>query len=70
MEVGNIMRERERQRALRTTSCWRDLGPAPAVCLRMSDETYLEDFDDTSTFENKAGLAEVIRRLQGCNSQC
>ena len=26
----------------------------------MSEETYVEDFDDTSIFENKAGLAEVI----------
>ena len=25
----------------------------------MSDELYIEDFDDTSIFENKAGLAEV-----------
>ena len=25
----------------------------------MSQELYLEDFDDTSIFENKAGLAEV-----------
>ena len=33
----------------------------------MSDENYLEDFDDTSTFENKAGLAEV-RRLESSPS--
>ena len=26
----------------------------------MSDDLYLEDFDDTSIFENKAGLAEVF----------
>ena len=26
----------------------------------MSDDLYLEDFDDTSIFENKAGLAEVL----------
>ena len=25
----------------------------------MSEELFLEDFDDTSIFENKAGLAEV-----------
>ena len=25
----------------------------------MTEDTFVEEFDDTSTFENKAGLAEV-----------
>ena len=59
---GGGWRDYETERGLQqTTSCCLDLGPAPAVWLRMSDETYLEDFDDTSIFENKAGLAEVSK---------
>ena len=27
--------------------------------VEMTEDTFLEEFDDTSTFENKAGLAEV-----------
>lgn len=36
----------------------------------MSDDLYLEDFDDTSIFENKAGLAEDMRFLASIPELC
>ena len=31
----------------------------PSTNTGMSEDNFTEEFDDTSTFENKAGLAEV-----------
>merc|ERR1719495_2331427 len=36
----------------------------------MSEELYIEDFDDTSVFENKAGLAEDMRFLASIPELC
>ena len=39
--------------------CLQSAGQKVRQTFQMTEDTFVEEFDDTSTFENKAGLAEV-----------